>query len=70
MSEKPSKTAAKNRRDNENAEFEALKRSLPLPAVITGQLDKASAIRLTASYLRLRKVFKEGKLNSPRWITY
>jgi hypothetical protein len=34
---------------------------LPLPAAITSQLDKASVIRLTTSYLRMRQVFPEGR---------
>ncbi|XP_067946380.1 single-minded homolog 1-like [Watersipora subatra] len=59
MKEKP-KNAAKCRREKENAEFQELARLLPLPTAITSQLDKASVIRLSTSYLRLRQVFPNG----------
>jgi single-minded-like protein len=61
MKEK-SKNAARSRREKENAEFYELARLLPLPSAITTQLDKASVIRLTTSYLRMRYVFPEGNL--------
>lgn len=60
MKEK-SKTAARSRREKENAEFLELARLLPLPGAITSQLDKASVIRLTTSYLRMRHVFPDGE---------
>jgi single-minded-like protein len=60
MKEK-SKNAARSRREKENAEFLELARLLPLPGAITTQLDKASVIRLTTSYLRMRHVFPDGK---------
>ncbi len=56
-----SKNAARTRREKENAEFYELARLLPLPNAITTQLDKASVIRLTTSYLRMRYVFPEGE---------
>jgi len=59
MKEK-SKTAARTRREKENAEFTELGRLLPLPPAITSQLDKASVIRLTTSYLKMRTLFPEG----------
>ena len=59
MKEK-SKNAARTRREKENAEFYELSRLLPLPAAITNQLDKASIIRLTTSYLKMRALFPEG----------
>ncbi|KAM9320751.1 single-minded homolog 2 [Gastrophryne carolinensis] len=59
MKEK-SKNAAKTRREKENGEFYELAKLLPLPAAITSQLDKASIIRLTTSYLRMRQVFPDG----------
>lgn len=62
MKEK-SKNAARTRREKENAEFYELARLLPLPNAITTQLDKASVIRLTTSYLRMRYVFPEGLCN-------
>lgn len=61
MKEK-SKNAARSRREKENAEFIELAKLLPLPAAITSQLDKASVIRLTTSYLKMREVFPDGKL--------
>lgn len=60
MKEK-SKNAARTRREKENAEFGELGKLLPLPIVITQQLDKASVIRLTTSYLKMRQVFPDGK---------
>jgi hypothetical protein len=45
-----------------SGEFFELGRMLPLPAAITSQLDKASVIRLTTSYLRMRQVFPEGEI--------
>ena len=64
MKEK-SKNAARTRREKENAEFYELAKMLPLPAAITSQLDKASIIRLTTSYLKMRQVFPDGKLQHP-----
>ena len=60
MKEK-SKNAARNRREKENAEFLELAKLLPLPTAITSQLDKASVIRLTTSYLKMRDVFPDGE---------
>lgn len=59
MKEK-SKNAARTRREKENSEFYELAKMLPLPSAITSQLDKASIIRLTTSYLRMRILFPEG----------
>ncbi|XP_020283743.1 single-minded homolog 2-like isoform X2 [Pseudomyrmex gracilis] len=59
MKEK-SKNAARSRRVKENQEFMELAKLLPLPAAITTQLDKASIIRLTTSYLKMRAVFPHG----------
>jgi hypothetical protein len=47
-----------------SGEFFELGRMLPLPAAITSQLDKASVIRLTTSYLRMRQVFPEGEMTA------
>uniref|UniRef100_A0A671SSN3 SIM bHLH transcription factor 1b n=1 Tax=Sinocyclocheilus anshuiensis TaxID=1608454 RepID=A0A671SSN3_9TELE len=63
MKEK-SKTAARTRREKENSEFYELARMLPLPSAITSQLDKASIIRLTSSYLKMRLVFPQGQTPS------
>ncbi|XP_067675420.1 single-minded homolog 2-like [Haliotis asinina] len=59
MKEK-SKNAARTRREKENAEFYELAKMLPLPSAITSQLDKASIIRLSTSYLKMRTVFPDG----------
>ena len=55
------KNAAKTRREKENGEFYELAKLLPLPAAITSQLDKASIIRLTSSYLKMRAFFPDGR---------
>lgn len=55
-----SRDAARSRRSKENAEFYELSQLLPLPPAITGQLDKASVVRLTISYLRLRQAFNDA----------
>ena len=60
MKEK-SKNAARTRREKENAEFYELAKLLPLPSAITSQLDKASIIRLSTSYLKMRMVFPDGE---------
>lgn len=61
MKEK-SKNAARSRREKENAEFFELAKLLPLPHAITDQLDKASVIRLTTSYLKMRAIIPEGNV--------
>lgn len=66
MKEK-SKNAARTRREKENSEFYELAKLLPLPSAITSQLDKASIIRLTTSYLKMRIVFPEGKSQAEGW---
>lgn len=60
MKEK-SKNAARTRREKENTEFSELGKLLPLQREITQQLDKASVIRLTTSYLKMRQVFPDGE---------
>ncbi|KAI8744630.1 CAunnamed protein product, partial [Biomphalaria glabrata] len=59
-----SRDAARSRRGKENYEFYELAKLLPLPAAITSQLDKASIIRLTISYLKLRDFSCHG---DPQW---
>lgn len=59
-----SRDAARSRRGKENYEFYELAKLLPLPAAITSQLDKASIIRLTISYLKLRDFTQHG---DPPW---
>lgn len=63
MKEK-SKNAARSRREKENTEFFELAKLLPLPPPITDQLDKASIIRLTTSYLKMRSIIPEGNLTN------
>ena len=50
-----SRDAARSRRGKENCEFYALATLLPIPEETSSQLDKASIIRLTMSYLQLRE---------------
>ncbi|XP_072283992.1 neuronal PAS domain-containing protein 3 isoform X2 [Pyxicephalus adspersus] len=59
-----SRDAARSRRGKENFEFYELAKLLPLPAAITSQLDKASIIRLTISYLKMRDFASQG---DPPW---
>ncbi|KAH7645241.1 neuronal pas domain protein-like protein [Dermatophagoides farinae] len=64
MRKEKSRDAARSRRGKENHEFYELAKMLPLPAAITSQLDKASIIRLTISYLKLREFSQNGE---PSW---
>ncbi|XP_017494310.1 PREDICTED: protein trachealess-like, partial [Rhagoletis zephyria] len=64
MRKEKSRDAARSRRGKENHEFYELAKMLPLPAAITSQLDKASIIRLTISYLKLREF---SQLGDPSW---
>ncbi|XP_016887729.1 neuronal PAS domain-containing protein 1 isoform X2 [Cynoglossus semilaevis] len=59
-----SRNAARSRRGKENFEFFELAKMLPLPGAITSQLDKASVIRLTISYLHMRTFVSQG---DPPW---
>lgn len=52
--------AAKERRSNENHEYEKIKKLLPIDEVTANNLDKASAIRITISFLRLCKFAGTG----------
>ncbi|XP_066535887.1 LOW QUALITY PROTEIN: hypoxia inducible factor 1 subunit alpha a [Hoplias malabaricus] len=56
-----SRDAARCRRGKETEVFYQLCRELPLPHSITSNLDKASVIRLTLSYLRLRNLLITGE---------
>ncbi|XP_037631111.1 neuronal PAS domain-containing protein 1 isoform X1 [Sebastes umbrosus] len=60
-----SRNAARSRRGKENFEFFELAKMLPLPGAITSQLDKASVIRLTISYLHMRTFANQG---DPPWL--
>uniref|UniRef100_A0A8C8JFH6 Neuronal PAS domain protein 1 n=1 Tax=Oncorhynchus tshawytscha TaxID=74940 RepID=A0A8C8JFH6_ONCTS len=59
-----SRNAARSRRGKENFEFFELAKMLPLPGAITSQLDKASVIRLTISYLHMCTFASQG---DPPW---
>lgn len=52
-----SRDAARCRRGKESEVFYELAHELPLPHNVTTHLDKASIMRLTISYLRMRKLF-------------
>lgn len=65
MRKEKSRDAARSRRGKENYEFYELAKMLPLPPAITSQLDKASIIRLTISFLRLKEFSSNG---DPQWI--
>ncbi|CAG5085937.1 Oidioi.mRNA.OKI2018_I69.PAR.g11054.t1.cds [Oikopleura dioica] len=52
--------AAKERRANENHEYEKIKKLLPIDEVAANNLDKASAIRITIAFLRLCKFAGSG----------
>ncbi|XP_070621039.1 neuronal PAS domain-containing protein 1 [Erythrolamprus reginae] len=60
-----SRNAARSRRGKENFEFYELAKLLPLPGAITSQLDKASIVRLTITYLKMRTFALQG---DPPWI--
>ncbi|KAM5209674.1 neuronal PAS domain-containing protein 1 isoform 1-T2 [Hipposideros larvatus] len=59
-----SRNAARSRRGKENLEFFELAKLLPLPGAISSQLDKASIVRLSVTYLRLRRFAASG---APPW---
>ncbi|XP_007256724.3 hypoxia inducible factor 1 subunit alpha b [Astyanax mexicanus] len=55
-----SRDAARCRRGKESEVFFELANQLPLPHNVTSHLDKASIMRLTISYLRMRKLLSSG----------
>ncbi|XP_076127892.1 hypoxia inducible factor 1 subunit alpha b [Alosa pseudoharengus] len=55
-----SRDAARSRRGKESEVFYELAHQLPLPHNVTSHLDKASIMRLTISYLRMRKLLNAG----------
>ncbi|CAL4059889.1 unnamed protein product [Meganyctiphanes norvegica] len=61
-----SRDAARSRRGKENYEYYELAKMLPLPGAITSQLDKASIIRLTISFLKLKDFTLHGDPPWPR----
>lgn len=58
-----SRDAARCRRGKESEVFYEMAKELPLPHSVTSNLDKASVMRLTLSYLRLRKLLGTGVLS-------
>ena len=52
-----SKIAAKERRRDENIEYENLKQLLPVPEAQKLMLDKSKSVRLTMSFIRMRDMF-------------
>ncbi|XP_021506709.1 hypoxia-inducible factor 1-alpha isoform X3 [Meriones unguiculatus] len=58
-----SRDAARSRRSKESEVFYELAHQLPLPHNVSSHLDKASVMRLTISYLRVRKLLDAGELD-------
>lgn len=56
-----SRDAARCRRGKESEVFYQLAQELPLPHSISSSLDKASIMRLTISYLRMRILLDAGQ---------
>uniref|UniRef100_A0A3B4AVF8 Hypoxia-inducible factor 1-alpha n=1 Tax=Periophthalmus magnuspinnatus TaxID=409849 RepID=A0A3B4AVF8_9GOBI len=56
-----SRDAARCRRGKESEVFYELAQQLPLPHSVSSSLDKASIMRLTISYLRMRKLLSNGQ---------
>lgn len=56
-----SRDAARCRRGKESEVFYQLAQELPLPHSVSSSLDKASIMRLTISYLRMRKLLNAGE---------
>ncbi|KAG9344794.1 hypothetical protein JZ751_010481 [Albula glossodonta] len=56
-----SRDAARCRRGKESEVFYELAHELPLPHNVTSHLDKASIMRLTISFLRMRKLLQSNK---------
>ena len=57
LKKEKSRDAARNRRSKENHEFCELAHLLPFSDETSTQLDKASIIRLTVSYVQLQRIF-------------
>ncbi|KAM4690597.1 hypoxia-inducible factor 1-alpha [Rhinophrynus dorsalis] len=58
-----SRDAARCRRSKESEVFYELSHQLPLPHNVSSHLDKASIMRLTISYLRIRRLLDAGDLD-------
>ncbi|KAG8561150.1 hypothetical protein GDO81_015268 [Engystomops pustulosus] len=59
-----SRDAARCRRSKESEVFYELSHQLPLPHNVSSHLDKASIMRLTISYLRVRRLLDAGDTES------
>uniref|UniRef100_A0A8C5MUU9 Hypoxia-inducible factor 1-alpha n=1 Tax=Leptobrachium leishanense TaxID=445787 RepID=A0A8C5MUU9_9ANUR len=59
-----SRDAARCRRGKESEVFYELSHQLPLPHNVSSHLDKASIMRLTISYLRLRRLIDAGEMDN------
>nr|XP_025037145.1 hypoxia-inducible factor 1-alpha isoform X2 [Pelodiscus sinensis] len=59
-----SRDAARCRRSKESEVFYELAHQLPLPHTVSAHLDKASIMRLTISYLRMRKLLDSSDLET------
>uniref|UniRef100_UPI0037E92F4C hypoxia inducible factor 1 subunit alpha a isoform X2 n=1 Tax=Semicossyphus pulcher TaxID=241346 RepID=UPI0037E92F4C len=59
-----SRDAARCRRGKESEVFYELAQELPLPHSVRSSLDKASIMRLTISYLRMRKLLSTDELTA------
>ncbi|KAL7992736.1 hypothetical protein Chor_016992 [Crotalus horridus] len=59
-----SRDAARCRRSKESEVFYELAHQLPLPHHVSAHLDKASVMRLTISYLRMRKLIEADDLEA------
>ncbi|CAI9624634.1 unnamed protein product [Staurois parvus] len=57
-----SRDAARCRRSKESEVFYELSHQLPLPHNVSSHLDKASIMRLTISYLRIRRLLDAGDM--------
>uniref|UniRef100_A0A4W3GVL7 Hypoxia-inducible factor 1-alpha n=1 Tax=Callorhinchus milii TaxID=7868 RepID=A0A4W3GVL7_CALMI len=61
-----SRDAARCRRSKESEVFYELAHQLPLPHSVSSHLDKASIMRLTISYLRMRKLLRDVEVEPDR----
>ncbi|XP_072314437.1 hypoxia inducible factor 1 subunit alpha a [Eucyclogobius newberryi] len=59
-----SRDAARCRRGKESEVFYELAQQLPLPHSVSSSLDKASIMRLTISYLRMRKLLSNDEVST------
>lgn len=56
-----SRDAARCRRGKESEVFYELAKELPMPHSVSSNMDKASIMRLTISYLRMMKLLGTGE---------